>query len=99
VARGEVDAAVVWGPLAGYFARRSKVPLALAPVEPQIDLPFLPFVFDIAMGVRRGDNALRDQVDAVLEREAPAIDRILDRYGVPRVEDAGAVAAGGGGAR
>jgi len=96
VARGEVDAAVVWGPLAGYFARRSRVPLVLAPVEPQIDLPYLPFVFDIAMGVRRGDNALRDQVDAVLEREAPAIGRLLDRYGVPRVEDAGAEAAGGG---
>jgi mxaJ protein len=96
VARGEVDAAVVWGPLAGYFARRSRVPLVLTPVEPQIDLPYLPFVFDIAMGVRRGDDALRDQVDAVLEREAPAIDRILDRYGVPRVADGGAAAAGGG---
>jgi mxaJ protein len=96
VARGEVDAAVVWGPLAGYFARQAAVPLALAPVEPQIDLPFLPFVFDIAMGVRRGDNALRDQIDAALEREAPAIGRILDRYGVPRVEDAGDAAGGGG---
>lgn len=95
VAKGEVDAAVVWGPLAGYFARRSRVALALAPVEPQIDLPYLPFVFDIAMGVRRGDDALRDQVDAVLEREAPAIDRILDRYGVPRVGDGGTAADGG----
>jgi mxaJ protein len=96
VARGEVDAAVVWGPLAGYFARRSRVPLVLTPVEPQIDLPYLPFVFDIAMGVRRGDEALRDQVDAALEREAPAIGRLLDRYGVPRVGDAGPAAAGGG---
>ncbi len=97
VERGEVDAAVVWGPLAGYFARRSKVPLVLTPVEPRIDRPGLPFVFDIAMGVRHGDKALRDQVDATLAREAPAIGRLLDRYGVPRVGDAGADAAATGG--
>ena len=44
VAAGEVDLAVVWGPLAGYFAPRQPVPLEMTPVAPQIDLPFLPFV-------------------------------------------------------
>src|SRR5215213_900646 len=53
VERGEVDVAVVWGPLAGYFARRH-AGLEVVPVSPQIDLPFLPFVYDISMGVRRG---------------------------------------------
>lgn len=85
VARGDVDVAVVWGPLAGYFARREPVALALAPVSPQIDLPYLPFVFDISLGVRRGETALRDELDAVLERRKPDIEAILDRYGVPRV--------------
>jgi mxaJ protein len=85
VAHGDVDVAVVWGPLAGYFAKREPVPLALTPVSPQIDLPYLPFVFDISMGVRRGETALRDQLDAELERRQPEIDAILDRYGVPRV--------------
>jgi mxaJ protein len=86
VAQREVDVAVVWGPLAGYYARRQKVPLVLAPVSPQIDLPFLPFVYDIAIGVRRGEKALRDEIDAVLERRQGEIAAILDRYGVPRVE-------------
>jgi mxaJ protein len=85
VARGDVDVAVVWGPLAGYFARREPVPLALTPVSPQIDLPYLPFVFDISLGVRRGDTALRDELDAALERRQGEIDAILDRYGVPRL--------------
>src|SRR5689334_1267113 len=58
VVKGDVDMAVVWGPLAGYFARRQTVPLDIVPVSPEVDLPFLPFVFDIAMGVRRGDQAL-----------------------------------------
>jgi mxaJ protein len=85
VASGKVDVAVVWGPQAGYFARQEKVALDIVPVSPQIDLPFLPFVFDISMGVRRGDNALRDQLDQEIDRRRADIERILDRYGVPRV--------------
>lgn len=85
VARGEVDVAVVWGPLAGWAARRQPIPLEIAPVSPQIDLPFLPFVFDIAMGVRRSDTALKEELDAILERRQPEIDALLDEYGVPRV--------------
>jgi mxaJ protein len=84
VAAGEVDVAVVWGPLAGYFAPRQKVALELVPVSPQIDRPFLPFVFDMAMGVRRGDAKLQAELDAFLERRQPQIDALLDRYGIPR---------------
>jgi len=84
VAKGDVDVAVVWGPLAGYFAPRQKVPLEIVPVSPQIDMPFLPFVFDISMGVRRGDTKLQAELDGILERRRPEIDALLDRYGVPR---------------
>ena len=83
---GEVDVAVVWGPLAGYFAARSPVPLRVVPVSPEIDLPYLPFVFDIALGVRRGDTALRDRLDDVLRRRRADIDRLLASYGVPRAD-------------
>ena len=85
VAKNDVDVAIVWGPQAGYFARQEKVALDIVPVSPQIDVPFLPFVFDISMGVRRGDNALRDRLDGVIERRRGDIERILDAYGVPRV--------------
>jgi mxaJ protein len=85
LAAGTIDVAVVWGPLAGYFARRSRVPLTLTPVSPQIDVPFLPFVFDMSMGVRRDDPGLRNAVDDVLERRRSAVDAILAEYGVPRV--------------
>ena len=84
VARGDVDVAVVWGPQAGYFARQQRVALEITPVSPQIDLPFLPFVFDISMGTRRGDP-LHDKLDQIIERRRAQIDAILDRYGVPRV--------------
>jgi len=84
VDRGDVDAAVVWGPAAGYFARDKG--LELAPVTPRADSPSLPFVFDIAMGVRRGDAALRDELNDFITRRAGDINRVLDEYNVPRVE-------------
>jgi len=85
VTKGDIDLAILWGPLAGYFARESRVPLEIVPVSPQIDQPFLPFVFDISMGVRRGDQEFRDRVDQFLEQRRGEIDRILADYRVPRV--------------
>jgi len=85
VVRGDVDVAIVWGPLAGYFARTSDVALDVVPVTPHVDLPYLPFVYDIAMGVRRTDTTFRAQLDEILERRRPAIDSILDSFGVPRL--------------
>lgn len=84
VANGEVDVAAVWGPLAGYFARRAAVPLRVVPLAPGAD-PALPYRFGIAMGVRKGDRALRDALDAALQRRSADVARILDDYGVPRV--------------
>ena len=89
VQRGDVDIAVVWGPLAGYYARRARTPLAVAPVAPQVDQPFLPFVYDISVGVRRGQQEFRDQLDEILTRRRPEIEKLLDDYGVPRVRDEG----------
>jgi mxaJ protein len=84
VDRGDVDTAVVWGPAAGYFARGKS--LDVAPVSPRQDSPSLPFVFDIAIGVRRGNAALRDELDDFIARRGTDINRVLDEYNVPRVE-------------
>src|SRR5205823_4165296 len=84
VVNGEVDVAIVWGPLAGYFAKRQSVPLAIEPVQPEAD-PHLPFTFSIAMGVRKGNTQLRDEIDRVLAAKDKKIDAILDQYNVPRL--------------
>ncbi len=85
VVNREVDVAVVWGPLAGYFAKGSAVPLRLTPVSPALEPPGVRFAFGIAMGVKKGEPGLRDELNAVLARRRSEIDRILDDYGVPRV--------------
>jgi mxaJ protein len=87
VASGEVDLVAVWGPTAGFFAKKSRVPLVTRAFTPEIDLPFLPFVFDISMAVRRGDTQLRDRLDAILARRRNEIDAILRDYGVPRADE------------
>ena len=87
VASGELDAALIWGPQAGYFARRAALEMRVA--RPPYGLAGVPFEFDIAMGVRRGDRALRDELDAIIERRRADIDSILAAYSVPRSDRAG----------
>lgn len=83
VARGEVDVAIVWGPLAGYYAKRCAGVFALAPINPQESNSVQPVTFDICMGVRRSEPELRDELDMVITRKRSEIEAILNEYGVP----------------
>ncbi len=83
VADGRVDIAVAWGPLAGYYGSHQPVAMDVRAVTPERDGPGVSFAFDIAMGVRRGDTALRDVLDRVIVKRRGAIRRILLSYGVP----------------
>jgi mxaJ protein len=82
VAKKEIDVAIAWGPLAGYYAHRLRRSLRVEAVPPATDSP-LPMTFDVSMGVRRGSGALLDAVTGALAREKPAIDAILRAYHVP----------------
>jgi mxaJ protein len=88
LSRGELDAAFVWGPQAGYYAQHAAIALRVGYVAPPATLKEQPFAFAIAMGVRRGDRALRDQLDDFIARRQPDIDRILADFGVPRLPEA-----------
>ena len=86
VERGDIDVAIAWGPLAGYFAHASKVPLQLARVVPDQEPPY-PFVFDMSMGVARSNTALKDELNQLIAHNKPAIDAILREYAVPVIDD------------
>ena len=88
VAEGKVDLAVVWGPIAGYFAAQDAEPLSVIPVKTAPDdASQEPMAFDISMGVRKGDVGLKQEVEQALARERPAIDAILAQYHVVRVAE------------
>ncbi|HWD29444.1 MAG TPA: quinoprotein dehydrogenase-associated putative ABC transporter substrate-binding protein [Rhizomicrobium sp.] len=82
----QVDVAAVWGPLGGYFAKVSPVPLTVTPITGTHGFAPLSFRFAIAMGVRKGDVALRTKLDGVIARERSTIRNILAGYGVPLVD-------------
>jgi mxaJ protein len=85
VAEGEIDVAIAWGPLAGYFAGIEPALLDVAPVAPAGD-ETLPMAFDIALGVRRGDVARKLALEGVLQRKRAEIRALLARYGVPMLQ-------------
>lgn len=86
VADGRVDTAVVWGPVAGYFARRAAVPLELRPASAAADTPSPPLTFAIAMGVRQDDRALQAALDGAISRRRQDIRHVMQAYGVPLIE-------------
>ncbi|MFL5576118.1 MAG: substrate-binding domain-containing protein [Gemmatimonadaceae bacterium] len=93
----KIDVAVVWGPIAGYFAKHAAVPLTLDPLPDSDTVASggrLPFAFDIAMGMRRSDKSFRAQVERVLDRRQPEIQRILQEYGVPTLPLAATASSG-----
>ena len=88
VEKGEVEVAVVWGPLAGYFAAKANPPLRVTMVNPPFDGARLPMAFDIAFAVRRDDDGgeFAREIGGALRRHKPEVDAILAAYAVPRLD-------------
>jgi mxaJ protein len=84
VANGEIDVAIVWGPVGGYFAKRRRdAELDVIPVPASKAIPGLEFSFDIAMGVRKGNDELRADLNRAIEARRSEIGRIVEEYAVP----------------
>jgi quinoprotein dehydrogenase-associated probable ABC transporter substrate-binding protein len=82
---GKLDAAIVWGPIAGFFAQRVKSPaLVVVPLKSE---PGVRFDYQMAMGVRYGEREWKQQVEALIDSRQGEIAAILKEYGVPVVDD------------
>lgn len=86
VERGEVDVALVWGPLAGFFAARSPVPLRLEPVTPWFADNQWPMQFDVSVGVQKDNQKLLKEIDGILTRRKAEVRKLLASYHVPIVQ-------------
>ena len=86
VVKGEIDVAIVWGPIAGYYAKQSSVPLVVVPTPEYEGMPDqAKLQFNISMGVRKRDAERKAMLEEVLQRRQADILKILDEYGVPHV--------------
>ena len=84
LANGKIDAAIVWGPIAGYFAQRVKTQeLVVLPLKSE---PGVRLDYEMAMGVRYGEREWKQQVEGLLESRKAEIQAILKEYGVPVVD-------------
>ena len=88
---GKIDAAIVWGPIAGYFAKRAKdLDIRVIPLQSE---PGVRFDFAISAAVRFGDGEWKNELQAALDRNADAIQALLREYNVPLVAEDGSVIA------
>lgn len=86
LANGKIDVAIVWGPIAGYFAQRVKTPtLIVVPLKSERGIKF---DYQMAMGVRYGEREWKQQIEGLIESKQAEIQAILQQYGVPIVDDA-----------
>ena len=77
--------AIVWGPLAGYFARQERIALQVVPLAPTAESRLIPFAYDISLGFRRSDQHLKTEVEQVLNRKQAAVAKILSERGISGV--------------
>jgi quinoprotein dehydrogenase-associated probable ABC transporter substrate-binding protein len=87
LAQGKIDAAIVWGPIAGFYAKRlHSVDLVLIPLKSE---PGVKFDYEIAMGVRYGEREWKETVEKLIADNRSAITGILREYNVPLVDERG----------
>jgi len=82
---GEIDVALLWGPIAGYYALKAKTPMTVAPLVKETSGPKL--VYRIVMGVRRADQNWKRSLNKAIAESQSEIDAILRSYGVPLLDE------------
>lgn len=81
----EIDVAVIWGPLAGYFVDSDALGLSLSFVQPQFDQPFVPMILAVSIGMRSGDVELRDLINGALANRWDEVQELLEEFSFPLV--------------
>lgn len=85
LAAGKIDVAIVWGPIAGFFAKRVTAPkLSVVPLRSE---PGVRFDFEMAMGVRYGEPQWKAQIESLIDSKQAEIRAILAEYNVPVVDE------------
>jgi len=85
LAAGEIDAGVLWGPMAGYYTRLLGTDLSLTPLTKESGGPRL--AYRISMGVRPADQEWKRSLDRLVRENQGEINAILARFGVPLLDD------------
>ena len=83
----QIDVAVLWGPLAGYYAKQQNPPLTVVPLLKEKGGSRM--MFRITMGVRPSDQEWKRQLNKLIQENQAEIDKILTDYGIPLIDEKG----------
>ncbi len=84
--KGEIDVALLWGPIAGYYAKHSSVKLNVTPLP---ETPGARMAFRIGFGVRHSDQNWKRELNTLIAQNKIELERILRDYGVPLLDESG----------
>jgi len=82
---GTIDAAILWGPIAGFYAKNASPPLHVTPLVKETTGSRL--AFRIGMAVRPADQNWKRLLNRLIQENQPAINKILLEYGVPLLDE------------
>ena len=85
IRKGEIDAGILWGPIAGYFAANGGEKLVVAPLLKESAGPRM--AYRITFGVRNGEDDWKRQLNQIIMKRQGDIDEVLLKYGVPLVDE------------
>jgi quinoprotein dehydrogenase-associated probable ABC transporter substrate-binding protein len=85
IVSGEIDAGVLWGPIGGYYAKKSQIPLRIIPLVHESKGPRMSF--RITMGVRLNEQDWKRQINELIAKKQNEINAILLDYGVPLLDE------------
>jgi quinoprotein dehydrogenase-associated probable ABC transporter substrate-binding protein len=83
--KGDIDAAILWGPMAGFYAKKASPPFHVTPLVKEKTGPQL--VYRIGMGVRRADQNWKRLLNRLIQENQPEINKILSDYGLPLLDE------------
>ncbi|MGJ0513257.1 substrate-binding domain-containing protein [Methylocystis sp.] len=84
--KGDIDVALLWGPIAGYYAKHSSVKLNVTPLP---ETPGARMAFRIGFGVRHSDQNWKRELNTMIAQNKIELERILRDYGVPLLDESG----------
>jgi quinoprotein dehydrogenase-associated probable ABC transporter substrate-binding protein len=82
---GDVDLGILWGPMAGYYAKQASPQLRVVPLLKETGGPHLSF--RIGMAVRPADQNFKRLLNRMIQENQPEIDALLLSFGVPLLDE------------
>ncbi len=83
--KGDIDVGVLWGPIAGYYAKKADADFVVQPLLKEGRNPRM--TFRITMGVRQSDAQWKRELNEIIAKKQGEIDKVLLDYGVPLIDE------------